>query len=162
MRYPQKRVISRRCQPGRCILRLIVASLLVFIALPCAAQAPDVFQSAPGPEAPKPRARSAAPVAVGVNVLDGQYVGGAPLSGPCSDTKEEVVVSGGTVVGGGGDTGRTWRLHGEVSPDGAFIGQHDRQILTGKFQNGTFEGTYQSGDPRCGRRTLTLRRESPR
>jgi hypothetical protein len=43
------------------IWRLLLVGLAMVIAARCAAQAPDLFQSAPGPVAPKPKPRPHAP-----------------------------------------------------------------------------------------------------
>jgi hypothetical protein len=96
-------------------------------------------------------------------VFDGTYKGGAPAVANCRSTTVEVDVLQGKVGGiEGTDQPQRWRVQGTVSAEGSFTGQQGDVILTGKFHDGTFEGTYLSSAPQCGRRTLTLQRDVPR
>ena len=155
--------------------------MLLVLANPCVAQTADPFQSNPGPvpparplpritrpapepAMPQPIAPAPSAVPVGVAVFNGTYKGGAPGSPQCDNgTTEEVDVFQGRVSGTGyNNRQQYWKVEGTVSADGSFTGTHGPSILTGKFQNGVFEGTYLSTGARCGRRTLTLRRDPPR
>jgi hypothetical protein len=96
-------------------------------------------------------------------VFNGTYKGGAPPVSICNGTAEEWHVSDGSVSGMGADRIITWSTQGKISSDGSFTGLHGgTQTVMGKFQNGSLEGNYLSTNLQCGRRTLMLRRDSPR
>lgn len=163
---------------GPCVL----VSCLILAAIPGLAQTPDPFQSNPGPDTPKPAPRprpapepavppaSPTPTPTGVAVFDGTYKGGAPATSQCPATSTEIDVSQGRVSGIGDNAisygrftpGRPWRVEGTVTADGSFSGLTGNRVLVGRFQNGTFQGSWMASAPECGRRLLTLQRISPR
>ena len=143
----------------------------------------DPFQSNPGPPpapmAPKPPSRAIRPPAEPEPAVsapqppvpapsapfNGSYKGGAPPVANCVQTIEEVDVFDSVVQGIGYDNGgdnQRWRIQGTVAADGSFSGTHARSVLTGRFQDGTFDGSYLSASPRCGRRPLHLQRTTGR
>jgi nucleoid-associated protein YgaU len=170
----------------------VLVCALALLATPATTQAADPFQSAPGPAAPKPAHRATPPAPesepadpqpvapqsvtpqpaapppavvapVSTAVFNGTYKGGAPPISICNGTAEEWHVSDGSVSGMGADRVITWSIQGKISGDGSFTGLHGgTQTVIGKFQNGSFEGTYLSTNLQCGRRTLMLRRDSSR
>ena len=138
------------------------------------AQSQDPFRSAPAPLPPKPLTSPGPAVEppsttivparpTGVAVFDGTYKGGAPSVANCVATMEQFDVLNGLVSGNGyNDRGQSWAIKGAVTADGSFTGTHASSVLTGRFQNGAFEGTYLSTSGKCGRRTLTMQRTSAR
>lgn len=168
---------------------VVIAACLVAGTLPATAQddpfrsaaplAPnaDPFRVAPAPAPPRPPKPLTGPAAAeeppsipnvpatptGVALFDGTYKGGAPPVAVCVATIEQIDVLNGLVSGNGyNDRGQSWVINGAVIADGSFTGTHARSVLTGHFQNGTFEGTYLSTSGKCGRRTLTMQRTSTR
>jgi uncharacterized protein with FMN-binding domain len=148
-------------------LYFLVAGFTVAIAQPAVAQSSDPFQSNSGPVAPAPRQRPvprepepAPPPPLAA--FDGRYVGMVTPVGICGVLSVEVIVSNGRVLGGAQEGPRsTWKIDGEVAPDGSFAGSKGGDALTGKFQGGAFAGSYVSGIAVCGTRTMTLAREQP-
>jgi len=157
------------------IWRSALSGMMMVIAVSSLVRADDLFQSAPGPAPrphttrPAPRPEIVQPVAppaaapaapAGIAVFDGKYKGTAPGVAQCGAHIYEVDVLQGTVVGRGTNGQTTFKVWGTISGDGFFTGMHGDSNVTGKFQNGTFEGTFLSVIPECGRRTLTLRRDA--
>ena len=155
-------------------IRYVLACATVLMAAPCAAQTPSPFESAPGPASPAPRPRAVRPapapepvapspsvvVPAGIAAFNGAYRGGAAPDPVCRATEEQWNVSDGKVIGVGTDGVNTWTVSGTVSGDGTMNGLNGQQPLTGRFQNGTFEGSYPSRNPQCRPRILSLRRDT--
>jgi hypothetical protein len=85
-----------------------------------------------------------------------------PPIGTCGVLSVEVIMSNGRVLGGAQEGPKsTWKIDGDVAPDGSFSGSKNGDVLTEKFQGGAFAGSYVSGIAACGTRTMTLAREQP-
>jgi hypothetical protein len=167
-------------------IRATLVGLVLLVANPCFGQSPSPFQSVPAP-APvvKPRPQAApqrepdelpptvtpapapAPVAPAKPVtpaypFDGRYVGLSPgTSNLCRARQFAVTVSQGGAVGQATDGRMSWAVQGTVAADGSYTGTAAGQPMTGRFQGSAFQGAYQSQNPFCGARAITMQRLSP-
>jgi hypothetical protein len=76
----------------------------------------------------------------------------------CRARQFAMTVSQGGVVGQATDGRVSWAVQGTVAADGSYTGTAAGQPMTGRFQGSAFQGAYQSQNPFCGGRTITMQR----